>query len=217
MRILRIGIRIIPAVVTKLVRSPGRAVGAPTNVSGTPPVRGSGSSITNFADERDVVELSFSLRDKGFHLGVAGVVGPKGTSLCFPRGRMSNDGEAKCGDDCALFAALKETAEQDTHPFPRLVPFPVTKTRFLVRDLGVECANLFTKISMGVCLVSKALLPRIDSVELLVDRIDLGLEGPALIEHIGECLLPGTEILQALPNVLDMVGERIERRNPMVQ
>jgi hypothetical protein len=91
------------------------------------------------------VEFSFGLHDEGFHLGVTGVVGPRETWLGLLGGHISNNSAAKRGDDCALFATLKETAKQDTHPFPRLGAFPVAKAGFLVHDLDVERANLFTK------------------------------------------------------------------------
>jgi hypothetical protein len=69
------------------------------------------SSVADSNDGRDFVEFSFGLRDEESHLGVTGVAGSRQTWLGLLGGYISDDGAAKLGDDCALFAAFKETAK----------------------------------------------------------------------------------------------------------
>lgn len=90
------------------------------------------------ADRREFVERSFGLRHEGFYMGVTGVVGSRETWLGPLSGHVFKNIAAECGDDRALFAALKEATEQDSHPLPCPDAFPVTKVNLFVRDLGVE-------------------------------------------------------------------------------
>ena len=91
------------------------------------------------------LELSLGLRGEAFHLGMTRVAGPRETWLGHVSGHTFNNSTARCGDNRAFFATLKETVEQNTHPFLRLDAFPVAKGCLLVDDPNIKCANLFAK------------------------------------------------------------------------
>lgn len=122
-------------------------------------------------------------------------------------GHVFNDLTARCSDNHAGCTTLKETAEQDPHPLPRSDTFPATKTNFLVHYFSVEGANLLVKVPGRVCLLSNIFVPHTHSVELLVGGINFGFEGLAVAKLLGERLLPGTDSLQALPNVHNVTSE----------
>jgi len=145
------------------------------------------------ANECNLVEFSFGLHNEGFYLGVTGVVGPRETWLGLLGRHVPDNGAAKCGNNCTLFATLKETAEQDTHPFPSLGAFPVAEVGLLVHDLDVECANLVAKVREEVRLLSKVLVLRAHLAEPLVGGIGFGHDGFPAAVHLVERLLPGTD------------------------
>ena len=153
------------------------------------------------------------LRYEAFHTGVGqvGVASLRETRLSHRRGHTPNNSTTKCGDNRALFAALKETTEQESHPLPRLDPFPIAKAGLLFRNLDVECANSVTKIHEEVCLLSEALVLWFHLVELIFSRIGFGPEGFSPAEKLGKRLLPGTDSLQAFPNVHDVLSKRRKR------
>lgn len=150
------------------------------------------------------MKFSFGLHNEGFHLSVTGVVGPRETWVSPLSGHIPNDIAAECGDNRAFFATFKETPKQNTHPFPSLCAFPVAKVGFLVHDLDVECADLFTKAHEKVSLLSKVLILRVHSGEPLVGGIGFGHDGFSAAVHLVESLLPGTDSFQAFPNVCNV-------------
>ena len=169
-----------------------------------------GRPVTDFTHERDFVELPFGLHHKGFHLGVTSVEGPRETWLCLFGGHVPDDSATKRGDNSTLFAALEESAEQDAHPFSRLDAFPVAKVCFLVHDIGVENADLFTKSQEEVVLLSNVLVFRAHFVKFLVCGIGFGDDRFSSPVHIVESFLSGTDSLQAFPYVRDMGSERCQ-------
>ena len=164
--------------------------------------------VTDFTREGDFVEFSFSLQDEGFDLGLASVVGPRKTWLCLFDGHVPDDGATKCSDNCTLFAALKESAKKDAHPFPRLDTFPVPKACFLIHNLDVESPNLFAKASKEVRLLSKVFVLRAHLAELLICGIGFGYEGFSATMHSIESFLPGSDSFQTLPNMRDVGSEK---------
>jgi len=90
-----------------------------------------------FADGRNLADRSFGLCHDEFNLGVTGVVGSREPWLGRLSGHTVDNGTARCGNNRACRAALKETAEQDAHPLPHVVAFRVVEAGLLVYDLSI--------------------------------------------------------------------------------